>query len=687
MIAVLFSARHPPLGVALLGLLIAVLDGTLHLLPYIVFCSMIALSFWVPSSHSIETEAFNMSADLRILIFLLALPVSSIGENILFRSARHLFLETVVCWFEMRYVQPAHATGIWPDTWSPIMNAFRSCEFVAGFLDGVMGEDSDLNSAHVKGVPAEDNQASKSDSRLSRCEGLRTCPAEKKPSSSLRTAQNKGRRKRGHKHNVRFEPVGRESSLDVRPSRKTFISCPRVSPLSPWATNDSGVLSPVTKNLSRVAGLLFHHRTPRKPIITRHHFNFKATAHPARTPTNLGFYFSYHSRLWARSEDQDTRVSDNASFCDPVQPVECVSEGLQPTFKPSRYLPWTHEASAINVIPPDQQQCRQPSHMPQVPESTIRTTQLPFLSTSTGLDVPEQVMADPQPALPAQDQYAQGVSQSRSLDDAPMSESSVSSYPCIPPMLDGPLHGQLLTLKMLPHQPRCPSHNLFPNRWCPVGDGSVSTRSRNNIDPRYAIVGYESCLAVGYCRAYTYTALRPEHILIIDVVSPITCPTTRVIPQTFTPPEAPAVATRCNTRTATSGIGAAADTEMVANDDDESSSDSEYHPNSDADMDSESSSDTDSDSCDEDDEDDEGTATDTGDIYAQSSVVRTYPSKNKVPNPLSGQNASSSTSRDPSSSRPKDVKGKGKPRILTNTWTTSRRCQTSQNSLTIIFQF
>jgi hypothetical protein len=465
------------------------------------------------------------------------------------------------------------------------------------------------------------------------------------------------------------------------------------------------VLSPVTKNLSRVAGLLFHHRTPRKPIITRHHFNFKATAHPARTPTNLGFYFSYHSRLWARSEDQDTRVSDNASFCDPVQPVECVSEGLQPTFKPSRYLPWTHEASAINVIPPDQQQCRQPSHMPQVPESTIRTyppcnqqQQQPSVLTlptayeplsqftqdaitfpqhqNTGLDVPEQVMADPQPALPAQDQYAQGVSHSRSLDDAPMSESSVSSYPCIPPMLDGPppwsaSHLQdassstsvpfsqpvsepmVSAANWISHQP--PGSTQFdvsqqvPLATAPYprGPETTSTHDTPSLDTNHA---WQS-VTVEHTPIQSFDQnIHPSSTS--SVRSPVQ--PQEVIPQTFTPPEAPAAATQCNTRTA------AADTEMVPNDDDESSSDSDYHPNSDADMDSESSSDTDTDSCDEDDEDDEGTATDTGDIYTQSSVVRTYPSKNKVPNPLSGQNASSSTSRDPSSSRPKDIKGKGK---------------------------
>jgi hypothetical protein len=175
MLAVLCSAPHPPLGVALLGLLIAVLNGMLHFLPYILFCSMIGLSFWAPSSPSlpdvfhpihehpnmvstyivyspaVESRSFKVDADLRILIFLLALPVSSICENILFRPVRDLFLETVACWFDMRYVQPVYTTGIWPDTWTPILNALRSCEFVAEFLDGVMGKDSGKSARNYRG--------------------------------------------------------------------------------------------------------------------------------------------------------------------------------------------------------------------------------------------------------------------------------------------------------------------------------------------------------------------------------------------------------------------------------------------------------------------------------------------------------------------------------------------------------
>jgi hypothetical protein len=176
MLAVLCSAPHPPLGVALLHLSIAVLNGTLHLLPYILFCSMIGLSFWTSSSPSfpevvhypvyghqnvvstyivssptVETQSFKMDADIRFLIFLLALPVASICENLLFRPARDLFHETVVCWFDMRYVQPALATAIWPDARTPILNALRSYKLVAEFLDGVMGNDSGESARDYKG--------------------------------------------------------------------------------------------------------------------------------------------------------------------------------------------------------------------------------------------------------------------------------------------------------------------------------------------------------------------------------------------------------------------------------------------------------------------------------------------------------------------------------------------------------
>ena len=176
MLAVLCSAPRPPLGVALLGLFIAALKGTLYLLPYTLFFSMIGLSLWTPSSPALpdvvyypvhgqlnmvsvsivssptlKTPSFTLGADLRILIFLLCLPVSSIVENILFRPARDFFLETVVCWFEMRYVQPAQATGLWPDTWAPILNTLRSYEFVAGFLDGVMGNDLSESARNPRG--------------------------------------------------------------------------------------------------------------------------------------------------------------------------------------------------------------------------------------------------------------------------------------------------------------------------------------------------------------------------------------------------------------------------------------------------------------------------------------------------------------------------------------------------------
>jgi hypothetical protein len=160
MLAVLCSAPRPPLGVALLGLLITTLSSTLRLLPYIMFCSMIVLSIWVPS-HPADPEPvyypfsghpnyvypppadkirpFELNATLRIVIFLLAVPVTSIFENVLFRPARDLFLRTVEFWYDLRYVQPAQVTGSWPDTWTPMLNALRSFQFVADFIDGAVG--------------------------------------------------------------------------------------------------------------------------------------------------------------------------------------------------------------------------------------------------------------------------------------------------------------------------------------------------------------------------------------------------------------------------------------------------------------------------------------------------------------------------------------------------------------------
>jgi hypothetical protein len=169
MLAVLWYAPRPPLGVALLGLLLTAMSSTLRLLPYIVFCSAIVLSIWVPShpsdpevvyypvdghrQHVYRVYTFNdtdptdekgtseLNACLRVLIFLLSLPVTSILENLLFRPIRDHFLQTVESWYDLRYVQPVQATGSWPDTWTPILNALCSFRFVGDFVDGVNGSD------------------------------------------------------------------------------------------------------------------------------------------------------------------------------------------------------------------------------------------------------------------------------------------------------------------------------------------------------------------------------------------------------------------------------------------------------------------------------------------------------------------------------------------------------------------
>ena len=166
MFAVLYTAPRPPLGVALLGLLITTFSLTLRLLPYIVFCSMIVLSVWISSSpvepepvyypfldrsnHIYPVPTTNVSptdkirplelnASLRILIFLLAVPVTSILENIIFRPARDLFVQTVEFWYDLRYVQAAQLTGSWPATCIPILNALRSFQFLADLIDGAAG--------------------------------------------------------------------------------------------------------------------------------------------------------------------------------------------------------------------------------------------------------------------------------------------------------------------------------------------------------------------------------------------------------------------------------------------------------------------------------------------------------------------------------------------------------------------
>lgn len=169
MLAVLCSSPRPPLVVALLGLLITAISSTLHLLPYIIFYIIIVLSIWVPSRpaypkfahypvdgymqhvHAVHTPdatppadekgSFELNACLGVLLFLLSIPVASILENLLIRPTRDIFLQTVERWFDMRYVQPLLATGSWPDTWTPLLNALRSSPFVANFIDGVIGND------------------------------------------------------------------------------------------------------------------------------------------------------------------------------------------------------------------------------------------------------------------------------------------------------------------------------------------------------------------------------------------------------------------------------------------------------------------------------------------------------------------------------------------------------------------
>ena len=170
MLAVLSSAPRPPLGVALFGLLITVTSSTLRMLPYIMLCSIIVLSVWVPSRpadpevmyypvdghpqhvHVVYTSPpmgengpSELNACLRILFLLLSVPATAIFENLLIRPIRDLFLQTVEAWYDIRYMQPVLVTGAWPDTWTPILNALRSFQFIADFVDGINYSESVRN--------------------------------------------------------------------------------------------------------------------------------------------------------------------------------------------------------------------------------------------------------------------------------------------------------------------------------------------------------------------------------------------------------------------------------------------------------------------------------------------------------------------------------------------------------------
>ncbi|KAH9037103.1 hypothetical protein EDB85DRAFT_1888563 [Lactarius pseudohatsudake] len=91
----------------------------------------------VDSQPSKEARSFELIAELRILISC-SLSRSHLSRKRLFRPARSIFLRTIECWFDMRYVHPAQISGSWPDTWTPIFNTApmsrilaRACPHVA----------------------------------------------------------------------------------------------------------------------------------------------------------------------------------------------------------------------------------------------------------------------------------------------------------------------------------------------------------------------------------------------------------------------------------------------------------------------------------------------------------------------------------------------------------------------------
>ncbi|KAF8258825.1 hypothetical protein EI94DRAFT_1790866 [Lactarius quietus] len=413
MLAVLCSSPRPPLGVAIIGLTIAMLSWMLHLLPYIMFCGMITLSVW-PSSHPPPPEvtyqpvyglpnhvhvvytrvgpkeawSFNLDAELRILVFLLAIPVTSVVDNVLFYPARRFFLGTIECWFDMRYVHPAQMTGSWPDTWTPIFNALRSCEFVADFIDSVTGKSSGPSLAHT----AETHRRGGSNS-LAQSTEQRVPSRQRKRTSSP-------------------EPIVHstlECTTNAPRTRKTFISRPRVSSQSPWKANGLGGISPVSKNLSRIVGTLFHHPPPRKPTIRRR-TNLMAKAPSPRVAPHI------LDRLWSKNEHNVKPAYASMPYigtaiCNSVVPWhdgaqllrsawdhasnhlvavapelgQHITERSLPLSIDSRFFPGTCEALAIEQTQFEQQRySRPPLTSPPLPELPVETLTQEFVSDWQG---------------------------------------------------------------------------------------------------------------------------------------------------------------------------------------------------------------------------------------------------------------------------------------------------------------
>ncbi|KAH9044192.1 hypothetical protein EDB84DRAFT_1470675, partial [Lactarius hengduanensis] len=335
MLAVLCSSPRPPFGVALLGFTIVILRWMLHLLPYIMFCGMITLSVW-PPSHPLPPDVtyypvnghpnqVHMSSGSS---FSCSLSRShSLVENAFFRPARSIFLRTIECWFDMRYVHPAQISGSWPDTWTPIFNALRSCEFVADFIDGATSRNSGpslpTRGSHSIAQPAEQRETSRQCKRASNPDPV-----------------------------VHSKPEG---ATDTHRPRKTFVSPPHVSPQSPWKANGLGHednIAPAWASMSSLGTVIrnsqthWHDGTQLLHSTWDHVSNYVVTAVP-----ELG---------------------------------EHIAEGSLPLSMGSRFLPGTCEALTIEQTQFEQQRCwgyvRSPLTSLPLPEPSVQTLPPNFVS-------------------------------------------------------------------------------------------------------------------------------------------------------------------------------------------------------------------------------------------------------------------------------------------------------------------
>lgn len=528
MLAILCSTPRPPLGVGLLGLLITAISSTLHLLPYIIFCGIIVLSIWVPSRPADpkvvyypvdgysqyayvvytsdatppadENGSFELNACLGVLLFLLSIPVTSILENLLIRPTRDLFLQTVECWFDMRYVQPLLATGSWPDTWTPVLNTLRSFPFIADFIDGVMGNDDSSTLTREKKVRWADLQPPTPGRDIGGCSGTssRTHSAVQKTSSSCRAVHREGQRKLDRKRTSSPDtvvPMGIEHSSSDPLPRKTFISPPRALPSPSW-NRDPRASFLISKDLSGMIGVFLRHPSRFKPV-PRPQSNIMTRALSAST-TNTNFKRTSFSATLAPippPKDCDFAIScpDVVKVPERVEPIQIAqpSDDVIPLV-PRRSEPEILMHRYISVSSSQGQRLIQPQYtqFPVLHAAPYQKQHIPVyepqLTVPALSNAPEVSMDCPQPLVDSMTFQRQQLSEDMDIDlDCPQSlMHRLQDYPssttesASPSQFTNVVSGFSSSGRSFSYGPR-----MLPCTWAPHSRGEASLPSPQEPSP------------------------------------------------------------------------------------------------------------------------------------------------------------------------------------------------------------